>query len=332
MKKHEKISIQLVLLVLIIAAATSCLKTDNPIVFEHGMFPDTVVALVGLNSEYDDYNIDINTLGNLVPVIFSSNRGSSGGQFDLVQAGILYTFDRTNGKFILQFEMTSDPFLRNLLLKTNTPRDEFGPYRLYSSLDGYEYLIISSENEEGDLDFWFTKNQPYFGSSLPDISGPFPVTRLNSSADEAYFCFNTKQDTAYFTSNADGSFDICMVKRDAGKPIDEWLSSDYEAPQKVDVLNSGYNDKCPYVYKKIMVFASDRPGGFGGYDLYYSVFRNGTWSEPTNMGAGINSEHDEYRPVLAGDENFTNQYMIFSSNRPGGEGGFDLYFAGVDLK
>jgi len=34
----------------------------------------------------------------------------------------------------------------------------------------------------------------------------------------------------------------------------------------------------------LMVFASDRAGGFGGFDLYYSRLQNGKWSAPVNFG------------------------------------------------
>lgn len=331
MKKIWKNLLYSFILVIIASLAASCVKGENPIVFKDGIFPDTVVALSGINSEYDDYNADLNTLSNLVPIVFSSNRGSSGGQFDLVQAGLAYTFNQTTGEFFLQFEMTSDPFLLQLLTKTNTTGNDFGPYRLYSSIDGYEYMIISSVNDQGNLDFRYTRNLPYFGTSIPEVSGPFPAVKLNSPSDEAYFCFNTQQDTAYFTSGAGGDFDIVMLKKTASTPVDQWLNSAYETPLLVDVLNSESNDKCPYIYKKYMVFTSDRPGGFGGFDLYYSKFSNGTWSAPVNMGPIINSSSDEYRPVLAGDEHFTNMYMLFSSNRPGGKGGFDLYYAGINL-
>ena len=80
-----------------------------------------------------------------------------------------------------------------------------------------------------------------------------------------------------------------------------------------------------------MIFTSNRPGGFGGYDLYYSVFRKGKWSSPVNFGPGINTSSDEYRPVIGYHPDFTNNFLMFSSNRPGGKGGFDLYFTGVNF-
>jgi hypothetical protein len=80
----------------------------------------------------------------------------------------------------------------------------------------------------------------------------------------------------------------------------------------------------------MMVFASNRPGGYGGYDLYSSVLINGKWSSATNLGPGINTAADEYRPVIGYHPDFTNGFLIFSSDRPGGKGGFDLYFTGFD--
>jgi hypothetical protein len=81
----------------------------------------------------------------------------------------------------------------------------------------------------------------------------------------------------------------------------------------------------------MMVFVSDRPGGFGGFDLYYSTFDGSAWSDPVNFGEKINTEYDEYRPIILETDRrfFMNDFMIFSSNRPGGMGGFDLYYAGL---
>jgi hypothetical protein len=80
-----------------------------------------------------------------------------------------------------------------------------------------------------------------------------------------------------------------------------------------------------------MVFTSNREGGYGGFDLYYSIFANGEWGEPINMGERINTEYDEYRPILKYVNEFENNFLMFSSNREGGKGGFDLYYTGINL-
>lgn len=94
----------------------------------------------------------------------------------------------------------------------------------------------------------------------------------------------------------------------------------------------GFTLKIPeFNHTEVMVFASDHEGGFGGFDLWYSVYNGQNWLTPVNMGGDINTEYDEYRLVVVSTEGqgFLNDLMIFSSNRPGGKGGFDLYYAGI---
>lgn len=311
--------------------ASGCLKTENPVKYPTGTFPDTILNLADLNTVYDDYNLGIYNLSANIPLVFSSNRRSHGGQFDLVQGILSYAFDQTNGNFWLGADTINDPFLTKLLGKVNTAGNDYGPTRLYSSTDGYEYLILASENANSDLDLYYTRNLPVFGNAVPDVEGPFPVTLLNSSSNEAYITFSSGLDSAYYSSDASGTYDIYLHKRPDGTSLNTWFNLSFEASTAVDSLNSPSDDKCPYLYGNVMVFASNRPGGQGGYDLYYSVLRNGKWSTPVNFGAPINTASDEFRPVMGGQADFTNVFMMFSSNRPGGLGGFDLYFTGIPL-
>ena len=311
---------------------TGCKKDEDPIKFPKGTFPDTVQSLSALNSPYDDYNLDIHELSGNVPVIFSSNRKSQGGQFDLEQAGISFTFSQTSGEFRLEAEMIDDIFLEKLINTANTSGNDFGPYRLYSSLDGYEYFVISSAGTNGDLDLFYLKNRPVFNtSSLPDVEGPYPVTLLNTSFDDAYICMDGNLDSAYFTSNRTGNFDIYLHGRSEDTEIASWFNQVYDNSVSVESVNSTSEDKCPFIFRNLLIFTSDRPGGLGGFDLYYSKNINGQWSSPVNFGPGINTAADEYRPVVGYHPDFTNLFMMFSSNRPGGKGGFDLYYTGVEF-
>jgi hypothetical protein len=314
---------------IICASIVSCKKTENPVKYPIGTFPDSVVNLADINSSYDDYNCDVYQLYGEIYLLFSTNRGSSGGQFDLEQAQVSFIFDQTTGEFNYNDNITNLPFLAKLITAANTGGNDFGPYSLYSTVDGYEYLITATENTEGDLDFHYFRNLPAYGNNLPAILGPYPVTLLNTSADDAYICFNSNQDSVYFSSASDGNYDIYVKTVPEDTPISTWLNGSYSSSSKVDSINSSYEDKCSLVYKKIMLFASNRPGGMGGYDLYYSIFRNGNWGSPVNLGPHVNTSADEYRPRLWIHGDFSNDLMIFSSNREGGKGGFDLYFTGI---
>ncbi len=71
-----------------------------------------------------------------------------------------------------------------------------------------------------------------------------------------------------------------------------------------------------------LLFAGDfGRKGFGNYDLYLSYNTPKGWSEPFNLGNNINTEFWESSPSISPDKNA----LYFSSNRPGGYGGKDLY-------
>ena len=74
-------------------------------------------------------------------------------------------------------------------------------------------------------------------------------------------------------------------------------------------------------------FASNRPGGFGGIDLYVSKKQpTGTWSLPTNLGAAINTNLDEDFPNIAPD----GKTLFFSSKGHTSMGGYDIFKANFD--
>ncbi|MEM7572970.1 MAG: OmpA family protein [Bacteroidota bacterium] len=73
---------------------------------------------------------------------------------------------------------------------------------------------------------------------------------------------------------------------------------------------------------RLMVFTScDKPRGFGGCDLYYSTKEGGRWSAPRNLGDRVNSRFWETQPSLTAD----GKALFFTSNRPGGQGGLDIW-------
>jgi len=71
--------------------------------------------------------------------------------------------------------------------------------------------------------------------------------------------------------------------------------------------------------------ASMRTGGLGGLDLWTSTRQSAhePWSTPVNLGAPLNTVLTDQQPSLSGD----GRTLLFSSNRPGGLGGNDLWIA-----
>lgn len=87
-------------------------------------------------------------------------------------------------------------------------------------------------------------------------------------------------------------------------------------------INSSFNEVFPFFLNdSILIFASDRPGGLGGLDMYVSKLENDEWSAPEILPSPINSSYDDLGLIMR--ENFKSGY--FASNRPGGKGKDDIY-------
>lgn len=77
----------------------------------------------------------------------------------------------------------------------------------------------------------------------------------------------------------------------------------------------------------MIFFSSNRSGGFGGKDIWYSVMdSDGEWTEPKNLGNGINTEYDETSPFI----HFDGTTLYFSSSGWPGMGGLDLFMTSMN--
>ncbi|QDH81403.1 OmpA family protein [Echinicola soli] len=89
-------------------------------------------------------------------------------------------------------------------------------------------------------------------------------------------------------------------------------------------VNSRYWDSQPSLSAdgSILFFSSNRRGGMGGNDIYYTVReRDNSWAEPINVGEAINTKFDEVSPFIY----FNNELLFFASNGHMGFGGMDLF-------
>jgi outer membrane protein OmpA-like peptidoglycan-associated protein/tetratricopeptide (TPR) repeat protein len=89
-------------------------------------------------------------------------------------------------------------------------------------------------------------------------------------------------------------------------------------------VNSTYWESQPSISPngRMLFFVSNRPGGMGGMDIWYSILGNdGKWGKPVNPGKTINTAGDEFSPFIY----FNSKTLYFSSNGRESFGGFDIY-------
>lgn len=150
---------------------------------------------------------------------------------------------------------------------------------------------------------------------------PKEVGRLNTRQHEAPLGFSPDGRNLYMYRDVNGG-DIFVAKRTgegtwaAAAPLGKPINSPYYEPSF-----------CLSPDGKAAFFASDRPDGFGGLDLYITTRQpDGSWSPSFNLGASINTAYDEDSPFLSSD----NSTLYFSSRGHNSIGGFDLFRSQTD--
>jgi hypothetical protein len=102
----------------------------------------------------------------------------------------------------------------------------------------------------------------------------------------------------------------------------------WSLPLHLSGVNSAYYEPSGQLIKNdnYFIFSSNRPGGYGGLDLYISKkLRNGNWGIPINLGPQVNSPYDEDAPYLHPDE----KTLYFSSNGHQTIGGYDIFYTTI---
>jgi Tol biopolymer transport system component len=152
---------------------------------------------------------------------------------------------------------------------------------------------------------------------------------ISTPLDELNACFTPDGETIYYCINAPSNrIGVIMFSQfEKGK----WRS-----PQ-VAPFSGQYTDYDPFISPdgKRLFFISNRPlegkpveGKRPNFDIWVVEKNKTGWSAPTNLGAPVNNDADQYYPSIA-----ANGTLYFSTIKQGDKGGFDLYRAGfVDGK
>ncbi|HEY1200150.1 MAG TPA: OmpA family protein, partial [Niastella sp.] len=191
-------------------------------------------------------------------------------------------------------------------------------------LNGDRYLVTSTKTDSGIVKGTNPNNSHLFQATLTNDSlaqltpVSFPATGLLNNQGAASSYGNKMYFTQWQKINGKTISNIYVITQTNGS---------WSAPQLVEAVNSnGFSSKQPFITAdgKFLYFASDRPGGSGGFDIWLATLQeDGSVGTPINAGEVVNTNQDEQAPFYQ----TSNNTLVFSTNGRTGMGSFDLFSA-----
>lgn len=220
---------------------------------------------------------------------------------------------------------TSSVIVEHLPVPINSPFSEFSGFQ-----QNDEFLVFSSvqplisNDEKGILSNFFLSSIYISRFTQKGLSRPVLFDAPVNSKDEhtANICFNDDYSVAWFNrcKMIGGYKWTCDIYES------RWNEHGWQKPIKLDINEEGYTSTQPFYYTDtsgvgILLFSSDRPGGIGGLDLWYSVYKDQEFDIPIHCGSIVNSPGDEISPFYDTLE----RKLYFASDWYYGLGGYDIF-------
>jgi tetratricopeptide (TPR) repeat protein len=187
--------------------------------------------------------------------------------------------------------------------------DSYSNFNPVVSADGKSFTFMTSLKFY-DAIFYSRKDKNSWSSPLnitPDVQsdGDLYISSLSANGDYLYLSKNDNNNSDIYVSKYDGQKWLTAVG------LNKNINTKYWESHAV-VSESG----------DFMIFSSNRPGGFGGLDLYISYLQeNGDWGSAINLGPEINSPFNEDRATLTD----SGKTIYFCSQGHFNMGGYDIF-------
>jgi outer membrane protein OmpA-like peptidoglycan-associated protein/tetratricopeptide (TPR) repeat protein len=222
---------------------------------------------------------------------------------------------KKNYAFAVEFEEQNPPHsdfrLSPMSTAINSPYPEYFPSL---TIDRKELVFTRLVNHYQE-DFFVSKLEGNEWTKAEPLPG-----KINSGNNEGASNISQDGEWLIFTGcnfrNGYGSCDLYISFREN----DEWTIPYNLGPE----INTEHWESAPSLSpdKKHLYFSSNRPGGFGGSDIYVSVFDGKKFGKPQNLGPIVNTAGDESCPFIHAD----NMTLYFTSNGHPGYGGDDIFY------
>jgi hypothetical protein len=217
--------------------------------------------------------------------------------------------------------------IEHLSQNVNSPYDEFGALQLgdtaliYSALrpnstEEFEYLLPNFYLSE----IYRSKNTMAGWSKSKEL----PSKIDNKETNNANIAYSPDHKRMYFSRCSPEK----IVDMKCAIYFSEFKSGKWQEPVKLNnkINLDNFTSTQPAVEtlddgNEVLYFVSDRPGGIGKNDIWYSIYKNGKYSDPVNLGNIVNTPGDEISPYYYN----ATKTLYFSSDWHNGLGGYDIF-------
>ncbi|MCK6616626.1 MAG: OmpA family protein [Cyclobacteriaceae bacterium] len=207
----------------------------------------------------------------------------------------------------------------NIGREINSEWDDYAPVFNESE----DQVIFTSRRRDGNMN----QNVDLDNKPFEDIFIARKVNGQWTAAENIGSPINTPYHDSNLALSADGQT-LFIYTDEGGGDIyysDRQPNGTWGAPVPLPgIINSSYEEKSITISsdEKTLYFSSNRPGGYGGLDIYRATKdAKGEWSNVKNMGPKINTEYDDDGPFI----DYDGKTLYFSSKGRKGMGGFDIY-------
>lgn len=189
-------------------------------------------------------------------------------------------------------------------------------------------VFVSGRAEKEGSHAEATEGAEYLDLYYATDAGVTPFSNIiNTSLHEGPAVFYDHNSRCIFTRNHSesakkSSTELTVIHLQLFETEKDTATGQWVTPRLLSIDKPEYSMGHPAINQAgtKLYLSSDKPGGYGGTDLYVTEWRDGAWSPMENLGSQINTEGDEMFPTIYGDT-----VLFFASNGHPGMGGLDLY-------
>lgn len=217
--------------------------------------------------------------------------------------------------------------IEHLSENVNSPYSEFGALQLGDTSLIFSALRPNSMKEFESIlpDFYLSKIYSSKNTIAGWSQGNEENPKINNKeSNNASTAFSSDYKRMYFSRCNAGN----LSNKKCNLYVSKFSENKWQLPEKLNesINVPGYSTTQPSVSEldkntEVLYYSSDRPGGQGGMDIWYTVIKNGKYNDPVNLGSIINTQGDEITPFY----NDKTKTLYFSSDWLTGLGGYDVF-------